>query len=324
VLPENFPTVHIDSEGICNYCRAYQNEQYKDEDKNRYLEKFKRLIQEKAGSAMYDIIVAYSGGKDSTYTLELLKNKYGLCVLAFTFDNGFVSQRAFDNMRRVVDNLGIDHMIFKADFSMLKKVFISSIHTNPYSKKSLERASTICTTCMLFVKAAILKAAIEKKIPFIGYGWSPGQAPIQSSVIRMSPAFLRAAQNSACESLQGVAGEIPKRYFLNDHDYAEGDKFPYNVHPLAFEYYDEEHIYEHIKNLGWLPPDDTDPNSTNCILNAFAIHIHKDQFKFHPYAFEISGLVRAGIMQRSEGINRLYAPDNMRIVEEVRKRLSAE
>ena len=35
--------------------------------------------------------VGDSGGKDSTYTLSLLRQRYNLRVLAVTFDNGFIS-----------------------------------------------------------------------------------------------------------------------------------------------------------------------------------------------------------------------------------------
>jgi len=38
----------------------------------------------------YDIVVAYSGGKDSTFILDLLKSVYKLHILALTFDHGFV------------------------------------------------------------------------------------------------------------------------------------------------------------------------------------------------------------------------------------------
>lgn len=321
VLPENFPTIRLDSEGVCNYCRAYFDDRDRDSDKNRYRQKFRELIREKAGRGGYDVIVAYSGGKDSTYTLDLLKRIYNLKVLALTFDNGFISQYALDNIRRVIENLGIDHIIFKPDFSMLRKIFVISVNQNPFSLKSLERASTICTSCMIFVKAAILKNAVEKSIPFVGYGWSPGQAPIQSSVMKMSPAFVKAAQNAACDALRSAVGELSGSYFLSEQDFEQPDRFPYSIHPLAFEPYDEDLIYGRIRELGWTPPGDTDPNSTNCIMNAYAIHVHKRQFQFHPYAFEISGLVRAGIMSRNEGLKRIYAPDDDGVIEAVRKRL---
>ena len=67
-----------------------------------------KLLQEKKKASTYDVLVAYSGGKDSTYTLDVLVNKYNLRVLALTFDNTFISPRAEENIRNVCGALGAD------------------------------------------------------------------------------------------------------------------------------------------------------------------------------------------------------------------------
>ena len=99
------------------------------------------------------------------------------------------------------------------------------------------------------------------------------------------------------------------------------DRFPHNVSPLAFLEYDEEEILEKIKAYGWEKPDDTDPNSTNCQLNSLGIDVHRERFGFHPYAFELAGLVRAGYMKRDEAIERLEEDTDARLVKAVRRRL---
>lgn len=71
----------------------------------RAKDKIDKLLSEKHGSAEYDAVMCYSGGKDSTYTLMLAVKKYGLKVLSFTLDNGFISPVAFDNINRVTDAL---------------------------------------------------------------------------------------------------------------------------------------------------------------------------------------------------------------------------
>jgi len=49
-------------------------------------------------------------------------------------------------------------------------------------------------------------------------------------------------------------------------------------------------------------PADTDPNSTNCLMNAFANQTHIKQFGFHPYAFELQACPN-GVMSREEVLN---------------------
>ena len=49
--------------------------------------------------------MAYSGGKDSSYTLKLLRERYDLKILAFTLDNHFVSPVAWKNIDAITDIL---------------------------------------------------------------------------------------------------------------------------------------------------------------------------------------------------------------------------
>jgi len=321
VLPENFPTIEFDENGLCNYCRTFEKEKNPEEVKNRHREKFEKLLETNRGKKDYDVLMAYSGGKDSTYTLDIFKNHYRLRVLALSFDHGFMSPYAMRNINTVVERLGVDHIVFKPNFELMKKLFSLSISENLYSKKSLERASTICSSCMNMVKFIALKMTLEKGIPFIGYGWSPGQAPVQSSVMKNSAAFARATQKVLYDPLHAKLGDEINPYFLTDEYFNDGEKFPYNIHPLAFLEYDEEKIYSRIRELGWQPPQDTDPNSTNCLMNAFANQVHRQQHGFHPYAFEVAGLVRMGVMSREEGLTRLDKAGDEGVIQAVKSKL---
>jgi tRNA(Ile)-lysidine synthase TilS/MesJ len=110
ILPETFPGLSFDDAGVCNHCRNFMGKDLKlSVDKKKYEQKFLALLDQpetrnsqpetrnpQPGTHPYDILMAYSGGKDSTYTLNLLKRKYKLDVLAVSFDNGFISRRAVD------------------------------------------------------------------------------------------------------------------------------------------------------------------------------------------------------------------------------------
>jgi tRNA(Ile)-lysidine synthase TilS/MesJ len=71
----------------------------------------------------YDALVPLSGGKDSTYILYLAVKVYKLKVLTMTYDNGFVSQPAVDNMERAVKKMGVKHVVCKPDFDVLSKIY---------------------------------------------------------------------------------------------------------------------------------------------------------------------------------------------------------
>ncbi len=306
VLPSTFPNITFDADGVCNFCRNFKGETKLNEEKKEYLGKFKELIKQVKGKSDYDCTLSYSGGKDSTYTLYLLKDVFKLKVLAFTFDNGFVSEQAFKNIRAVTDNLGIDGIIFKADFQLLKKIFRFGVENEMYSLKALERASTICTSCIGLVKFTALKIALEKRIPIMAWGWSPGQAPIRSSIMKINPVLFKSTQEMYRKPMHQIAGDEIDRYFLSEEQFKNAELFPYNASPLAFMDYDEEKIIKKIQELGWVMPKGLDANSTNCLLNTFANEVHIKKYNFHPYVFEIAGMVRDGVMSRAEGFEKIY------------------
>jgi len=324
ILPANFPGITFDEEGVCNHCRSFKGSEVLEESRRKYEKSFIDLIEKNKGRSDYDVLMCYSGGKDSTYTMNLFKRRYNLTILAVTFDNGFISPKAMENMSNVVDGIGVDHIIFKVRFDLLKKVFATAATQELYPKKTLERASTICTSCISFVKFIAIKMALEKEIPFIGYGWSPGQAPIQSSLMKTNPALIRMTQKIMYGPLHKVLGDDVKPYFLQEKHYVKGKDFPYNVHPLAFLEYNEENIIEGLKDLGWEKPDDTDPNSTNCLLNAFANEVHEKRYGYNPYVFEIAKMVREGVMEREEGMVKFSTSVPAELVNFAKKKLNID
>lgn len=321
VLPDTFPRISFDGEGVCSYCLDSPGKEAREKKAAEYREKFNTLISEYKGKSSYDALMCYSGGKDSTYTLAVLKETYGLRVLAFTLDNGFVANQASRNIRNVVEKLGIDHVFFKPSFPVLAKIFRTCAAEDIFPPKTLERASTICTSCIAIVKSGALRLALEKDIPFIAFGWSPGQAPITSSIMRNNAGMAKMMQKTLFDPLHRIAGDDIRPYFLEEKHFSGSYRFPYNIHPLAFMDYSEEHIYEHISRLGWKAPEDVDANSTNCLLNSFANVVHINRFGFHPYAFELANLVREGYLDRSSALDKLRQMENPESTALARERL---
>jgi len=322
VLPETFPGIRFNKEGVCNSCLDFKGVESSQAKKAEYRGKFEALVKEYKGSGTYDVLMCYSGGKDSTHTLAVLKEEYNLNILAVSLDNGFLSDQAFKNIPTVVEKLGVDHIFFKPRFDMLAKIFCYCAKNDIYSRKALERASVICTSCMGIVKYSTLRIALEKDIPFVAYGWSPGQAPVTSSLIKNNPQMVKIMQNALYDPLYQIVGSEIRPYFLEDKHFGGSYRFPYYIHPLAFLDYREEVIYQNISRLGWKKPEDVDANSTNCRLNSFANVVHKQRLGFHPYAFELANLVREGYIDRNTALRRLNQQENPNIVSMVKEKLA--
>lgn len=320
-LPETFPGVRLDDDGICNYCRNCKDSKELELEKAKYRERFGELVASFRGKQMYDALVCYSGGKDSTYTLVKLRQEHSLRVLAVTLDNGFIPDRTFQNIRNVVERLGVDHLLFKPDFTLLQNVFRRCAEETVYPPKTLERASAICTACMALVKFSSLRTALDRAIPMVVYGWSPGQAPLTSAILKNNPDMIRLMQHAVAEPLLRIVGPNVRPYFLEERYFSGSYMFPFYINPLAFYDYNEADIYRAILPLGWEAPKETDSNSTNCLLNSFSIRCHRAKYGFHPYAFEIAGLVRKGVMTKEEGRTKLTRLEDDAVVAQVGARL---
>lgn len=323
ILPDTFPGIVFDDEGVCNYCHRALVEEKLAAQRDAARARFEQLLEEVRGRGTYDVLVGWSGGKDSTYILARLLKEFNVRVLAFTFDNGFVSKQAFRNMEKLSDSLGVDHIIYKGRFDIMKRVFnASALGDELYPKSALGRASNICTSCMGLAKSLALRLCIEKNIPMTAFGWTPGQVPLASGIFKSNPQMIRKMQEAAAGPMRRLVGEEAVRpYFLEEEHYTQPERFPYNISPLAFMLYDETKVYEYVESLGWKKPRDTDANSTNCLLNSYAINIHLDQARFHPYVAELAGLVREGRMDREEALARVNEMPSEKVVNFVTDRL---
>ena len=324
ILPETFPGIKFDDQGVCNHCLREKSTEVKVFDKKeKYRERLNQLINDIKGKAsVYDAIMAYSGGKDSSYALKLLIERYDLRIVALTFDNHFVSSAAMENIKKVTDVLAVDHINFKPPWPIAKKLFSLTAKKDIFPAPTLLRASAVCTACIGFVKSLVLKTALEMSIPLVAFGWSPGQAPIQSAIMKTNPAFIRSNQLALKKAFPSEISRDMNQYFIPDTYYEiYKERFPHNIHPLAFFDYDEEHIKAELDDLGWQAPADTDTNSSNCLLNAFANQCHIERHGFHPYVWEIANMVRQGIVSREKGIQKIYTEQNQNMVKYAKERL---
>lgn len=324
ILPETFPKIQFDPNGVCNYClKEEKTVAEAPAKKEKYRQALDDLIGSLRGKApVYDTIMAFSGGKDSSYTLKLLKERYSLRILALTFDNHFVSQAAWANIKVVTDTLNVDLVTVRPPWPAMRSLFTATAKEDIFPAPTLLRASAMCTACIGMVKSLVLRYALEMSIPMAAFGWSPGQAPIQSAIMKTNPELIRQNQKVLRVAVkEKVASEI-NRYFVPDEYFtAYRDRFPHNIHPLAFFDYDEEKIKGELESMHWTAPQDTDSNSTNCLLNAFANKCHLDRHGFHPYVWEIANMVRQGVMKRQEGIEKIYVDQDQAMVDYARGRL---
>jgi len=110
LLPQTMPFIRFDNKGICSYCHNYTPMVRKDE-----AELEAHLTQYRKSDGSPDCMVAFSGGRDSSYGLHLLRTKYDMTPIAFTYDWGMVTDLGRRNQARLCGKLGIEHIWVSAD-----------------------------------------------------------------------------------------------------------------------------------------------------------------------------------------------------------------
>lgn len=165
VMPENYPGISLDSEGICNFCRYYETKYgswiASPEEKSRSDIELRRIFEKaKRRGRPYDAVLGISGGKDSSYALYLCKEIYGLKILTCTRDNGFMSDEGKERVNQVVKAFNVPHLYYEDPLAPeLAAVF-------------LRKTGNFCAPCELWSFNIHAMLAREYDIPLIIMGSS--------------------------------------------------------------------------------------------------------------------------------------------------------
>lgn len=123
--------IYFNESGTCNYCveAATLIPKFKfslNEETENLSNLKQQIITNKTGK--YDSIIGLSGGVDSSYVAFLAK-KMGLNPLCVHFDNGWNSEMAVSNIKKIIDKCGFDletYVINWPEFKDLQRSFFKA------------------------------------------------------------------------------------------------------------------------------------------------------------------------------------------------------
>ncbi len=296
-----YPEADFDSEGICADCRAYAH--YQDEVARYFrtpaeLQTILEDVKEANSAEAYDCMILFSGGKDSTYLLYQLVREYGMRPLVFSLDNGYISEQALDNIRRMCADLNVDLEI------------ATTPHMNAIFADSLRRHSNVCDGCYKTIYTLSMNLARRHNIKMIITGLARGQL----FETRLADTFRARCFNpdtidnwiydarKAYHQIEDATTQLlDVKIFANDHIFDE-------ISFLDFYRYtdvDLDEVYEYLATeTVWQRPSDTG-RSTNCLINDAGIYIHNKERGYHNYALPYSWDVRLGHKTRELAMDEL-------------------
>ncbi len=298
ILPETYPNIKFNSNGICNYCSGEQHFGITGDPKIQKLmtrkeelrKDFEKFVEECRGEGEYDCLLLLSGGKDSSYLLYLLKQEYGLNVLALSVDTGLLSPLAKPNIKRVVEHLNVDHIFFKPKHDFFKRLYCYYL-THPSNRTYCD---TICEVCSNAIHGIGMVVATQKEIPFITLGYSPDETDhyfyeIPKKEISRSWVPKKLYDESFDEK--------DRNYFWNP---SKGNNFPRVFLPFhVIEYPGMEETIRKISELGLIEKRKAHPLATNCYLWWLLMYLDIKKVGYNPYVRCISDLIINGKASRN-------------------------
>lgn len=298
-LSSNHPDAKLDASGICLICRIYGEEEAQARAYFRDMPELERIAAEvrRSPGGPEACMMLLSGGKDSTYALCRLVD-LGLRPLVFTLDNGFISEGAKANVRRVVEHLGLE--LVMASTEAMNEIFLDS----------LNRYSNVCNGCFKTIYTLSMKLAHERGIRHIFTGLSRGQVfetrvagLFQQRVFdaELIDRTIIAARKAYHRMDDAVSRRLDVSLFQSDEIFEE-------IRFVDFYRYCDVTLDEILGYLSgqvpWIRPADTG-RSTNCLINDAGIFVHKRERGFHNYALPYSWDVRLGHKERNAALAEL-------------------
>jgi hypothetical protein len=291
LLPAAVPEAKLDSAGVCACCRNaplidldLQEQQRKNRDAD-----LEEALKACRGQGMYDCMVTLSGGKDSVYLLHRIKRDYNLNVLAYTV-NVNLTEIAWKNIHRTVELLDVPHIIYTPPKDVYRKLFRFLLG----NQEARGAVHTVCYVCAPLTEGYALQLAVEKHIPLILAGYSPGQPDPDRMVYEFSPKMIGETDWTPAEVRDsGLFDAAELGLFWNPGRFPAGTPFPRFLAPFHAWKYSQADNMKLVVQLGLIANSrHANPVFSNCPVNWLLMYSDLKNLGYNPYAPEFSALIR--------------------------------
>lgn len=239
----------------------------------------------------YDVLVCLSGGKDSLYLLQRMKVDYGLNPLAFTTDVN-IPDVAWRSIRRTIAKLEVDHLVYRPPDAFYRKLF-RHLLTHQEERGAVYTVSYVYAP--LFEGDA-LQVAVEKGIPLVVAGYSPGQPEPERMVYEFSRQLVEHTDWTPPDLRQAnLFSKAELSRFWNPSRLPSGTRIPRYIAPFHAWDYDQDKVMREVVRLGLVDKaSHASPVMSNYPINWLLMYSDLMNFGYNPYAPEFAALIRSG------------------------------
>ncbi len=242
--------------------------------------------------------------KDSTYVLYTATHDLGLHCLAFTLDNGYLSEHARANIDRACRMLGIEHVYYCMDPVLMDRLFALF----------MRKTGDFCSVCMRAIGMATQRIADMYDIPFILHGSSamtelvlsremfePGSIPYIRNVLRGEPIAAECDRLLYNVSMRRRIGNRLARMERGTRLRLCGSlKLP------DYMEWNYDRIYNTIiEKMGWQAPPENREH-IDCTIHPVTTYAHNRRFPgLEIRRLTMAALIMVGQLTRQEALKKL-------------------
>ena len=298
LLPETYPKIVLDEDGVCNVCRQYE-QKWKDFDAAKSEKKFAKIVKD-AERRYGKVVVTVSGGLDSSYAILLMRKKFGVEVVGANFDHGFVSDVAKQNLERIKRILGVNIVTIKPDFDTLYSLY----------RDFLLATGDFCTPCCQgVVRSGFLVARMHRTKTIVHGGVSGSK--VEFNVLGMLKhhyeRFMKyGGKNYPLEKLEKIA--TPPE---------EAKEFEVISMPQYLRWNEFEIVNTLKRELGWQSLPDGRTRHVDCLVADASDYLLQRKFGFSRRWMIISANIRAGFIDVEEGRDMIKREEGKLLTEPV-------
>jgi len=322
LLPEGKFKVRLDESGLCNYCRFWDETgpSLLDVESHRHL--LVDRMQRFQGQFHYDAAVGLSGGKDSAYVLHQLTSKYRANVLSITFDNGFLTDYAWENIRGIVSASGVDHFVYRPDWEAFRTFY----------RAAVRKLSDPCVACSLGGYVLSIRGCRDVRAPFFVHGrspmqmfrhWYPGTRDPGIGILRAnleehSIANLRQRYKAMIRQMRLLLLYLVPNVRLRHRIFRElfgsrirgNDLTPEFLAFFLFESYDEQEIVRHLEalNTGYRRPENhAILGHGDCLIHDASAYLYEKNHGVNRVLPDVAAMLRQGLINHDDARDILAA-----------------
>lgn len=332
ILPETFPGIHFNDEGVCNYCLGYEKIQVKGEESLQQI-----LSKYRGKGKKYDCIVPISGGRDSAFTLHQMVKKYKMSVISLTVDSGAIMPEGFRNIETITKTLGVDHVWIRDENHIKTAQRNTKIKFKAWLKKpSINTIVPVLNAGDKQMNLRMFRYAHENQIPLLMGGNNIGNSSLEQEHFKTG--FMGIFPNE--RGMYTTSDKIKLsllfgwEFVKNYHNYHwpvfkeylggafiyffESTRKPADIETLGFYdyiYWNEKVVVPTIINeLNWRGASDTTA-TWRIDDSAYPLidYIYLRLVGFNEFDEHYSKLIREGQISREEGLKRCLSDHAPRI-----------